>query len=313
MDSKPWLDIDDDTPRQVDEKRIVPSDEFKGAIEINKVNFTYPTRKEATVFKDTSISIPAGATVALVGTSGSGKSTAIQLLERFYDPLSEAAIEAAVESKSDQEASFSEIVVKDKALTKYEGKTPDNTITIDGYDLASLDLQWVRQNVGLVGQEPVLFHGSIEENIAWGKPGSSHEEVVAAAKAANAYDFIIKTGGFDRDVGERGSKLSGGQKQRIAIARAIIKNPKILLLDEATSALDNESEQIVQASLDALLSQKDSQRTTIVVAHRLSTIRNADKIYVLNNDGQGAKVVESGTHDELIALKGVYFKLAAVM
>jgi len=164
--------------------------------------------------------------------------------------------------------------------------------------------------VSLVGQEPVLFHGTIHDNIAWGKPGATREEVIAAAKSANAHDFIMEgKEGYDRSVGTRGGNLSGGQKQRVAIARAIIKNPRILLLDEATSALDNESEKIVQESLDKLLAEPHTQRTTIVIAHRLSTIRHSDCIYVMDNDGSGAQVIESGTHDQLIKMDGVYKKL----
>jgi ATP-binding cassette subfamily B (MDR/TAP) protein 1 len=302
IDAKPWDEHGE--PRAVDEKRIIPSEYFKGGIVLNNVTFAYPTRVDANVFRNTSINIPAGATVALVGTSGSGKSTTIQLLERFYDPTDETS---AVSREVD-------VKVEQQVLPKADpGNLPNNCILIDGYDLKSLDLKWVRSKVALVGQEPVLFQGSISENIAHGKPGATMEEIQAAAEAANAHEFITKhPDGYDRQVGDRGNQLSGGQKQRIAIARAIIKNPSILLLDEATSALDNESEKIVQKSLDDLLARKDVFRTTIVIAHRLSTIINADIIYVLDNDGQGARVVESGTHDELMRLEnGVYRKLRA--
>merc|ERR1719164_3992 len=184
---------------------------------------------------------------------------------------------------------------------------------IDGVNLRSVDAKWWRENVGLVGQEPRLFYGTIAENIAMGKAGATEEQVKEAAKAANAHDFITAEGGYDRQVGAGGNQLSGGQKQRIAIARAIIKNPKLLLLDEATSALDNESEKIVQASLDKLVADSKSQRTTIIVAHRLSTIRNCDKIYVLENQpgsNKGSVVVESGTHDELMKISdGKYLAL----
>jgi ATP-binding cassette subfamily B (MDR/TAP) protein 1 len=216
-----------------------------------------------------SLEIAAGTTVALVGASGSGKSTAIQLMERFYDPDS-------------------------------------GVVTLDGVDLRELNVRWLRQQIGLVGQEPVLFSGTIAENIAYGKPGSTPADVEQAARMANAWDFIQEfPAKFDTDVGEKGGQLSGGQKQRIAIARAMIKNPAVLLLDEATSALDTESERIVQGALDELLAKY--KRTTIVIAHRLSTIRNADKIAVVDK----GKIVEEGTHDELMdkGPEGKYFSL----
>jgi len=296
IDTKPWNDatVTDSSPREFGEN-IIPSDEFKGQITLNEVNFAYPTRPDAKVFNKTSISIPAGKTVALVGTSGSGKSTAIQLLERFYDPL--------VETKEGGDAPA--VAVAQEKLSS----PPANSVTIDGYDLRALDLKWLRSQVGLVGQEPVLFYGSVAENIASGKPNATQEEIEAAAKAANAHDFIMETGGYERNVGIRGGKLSGGQKQRVAIARAIIKNPKILLLDEATSALDNESEEIVQKSLDALIKDSKTPRTTVVIAHRLTTIKDADLIYVLDNDGSGARIVEVGNHQELMEKEGVYKKL----
>ena len=186
-------------------------------------------------------------------------------------------------------------------------------IFLDGINLKDLDVKWLRSQVGLVGQEPRLFFGTIFDNIALGLKNATKENVIQAAKSANAHDFIMECPGqYQYQVGMGGSKLSGGQKQRIAIARAIIKNPKILLLDEATSALDNESEKVVQASLDALLAGKDKTRTTLIVAHRLSTIRNCDKIFVLQNDwksGKGSVVVEEGTHDELMAMGGKYLAL----
>jgi ATP-binding cassette subfamily B (MDR/TAP) protein 1 len=205
--------------------------------------------------------------VALVGPSGSGKSTVIQILERFYDPLK-------------------------------------GTVMIDDVDIKDFDLKWLRRNIGLVSQEPILFSGTIVENILLGNPEASMEEVEKAAKLANAYDFIMnQPDGFKTLVGEIGTQLSGGQKQRIAIARAILKNPKILLLDEATSALDTESERLVQNALDNLM----QGRTTIIIAHRLSTIRNANVIYVMLN----GKIVEQGTHHQLLELNGVYTSLAA--
>jgi ATP-binding cassette subfamily B (MDR/TAP) protein 1 len=206
-------------------------------------------------------------TVALVGESGSGKSTAIALLERFYDPDS--------------------------------GK-----ILFDDVELQALKVSWLRQQVGLVSQEPVLFNDTIRSNIAYGKHGAaSEEEIVTAAEAANAHQFISALpDGYNTIVGERGIQLSGGQKQRVAIARAIIKDPKVLLLDEATSALDAESERVVQEALDQVM----VGRTTVVVAHRLSTIRGADIIAVLKN---GA-VTEKGRHEELMQIKdGTYASL----
>ncbi|GLE08529.1 hypothetical protein PINS_up019776 [Pythium insidiosum] len=241
-----------------------------GEILFKNVAFAYPSRPDAQIYKDYSLSIKSGQTVALVGASGSGKSTAISLLERFYDPAS-------------------------------------GVVTLDGTDLRKLSLPWLRERISLVSQEPVLFAGTIAENIAMGKPGATREEVMEAAKKANAFDFISNfPSGFDTDVGDRGAQVSGGQKQRIAIARAILRDPEVLLLDEATSALDNESERVVQESLDRLLALK--KRTTIIVAHRLSTIRNADLIAV-TKDGA---IVEQGTHDQLMALpNGVYKALVA--
>ena len=206
-------------------------------------------------------------TVALVGESGSGKSTVIALLERFYDPDS-------------------------------------GSIFLDGIDLQTLNVSWLRQQVGLVSQEPVLFNDTIRANIAYGRQGeASEEEIIAAAEAANAHEYISALpDGYNTIVGERGIQLSGGQKQRIAIARAIIKNPKVLLLDEATSALDVESERVVQGALDNVV----IGRTTVVVAHRLSTIRGADIITVLKN----GTVVEKGSHGDLMQIKdGIYASL----
>lgn len=188
---------------------------------------------------------------------------------------------------------------------KYD--TNSGEVQLDGSDLRSLDVRWVRNNVGLVGQEPVLFNDTVYNNIALGKEGCTREEVETAAKSANAYDFIMELPDqFETNVGVMGSKVSGGQKQRIAIARALVSKPKILLLDEATSALDNESEKIVQASLDKLLKEAKGKRTTVIIAHRLSTIRNADVICVLDNDGDGSQVVERGTHQELMKLGKKY-------
>ncbi|CAK4447983.1 unnamed protein product [Aphanomyces euteiches] len=241
-----------------------------GRIEFQNVRFAYPSRPHSMVYKDYNLVIEPGTTVALVGSSGSGKSTAIGLIERFYDPL--------------------------------EGR-----VLFDGVDIRSLNLTWLREHISLVGQEPVLFVGTIADNIATGKPGSSQDEIEKAAKMGNAHDFIVQfPDGYKTQVGDRGIQLSGGQKQRIAIARAILRDPEVLLLDEATSALDNESERIVQESLDALLEMK--KRTTVIVAHRLTTIQNADVIAVAN-DG---RIVEQGTHSELMEIpSGLYRTLVS--
>ncbi|XP_051121081.1 ABC transporter B family member 15-like [Andrographis paniculata] len=214
-----------------------------GEVEFKHINFAYPSRPESIVFEDFNLKIPAGKTVALVGGSGSGKSTTVALLQRFYDPLS-------------------------------------GEILLDGVDIDKLQLKWLRSQMGLVSQEPALFATSIKENILFGKENASMEEIIEASKASNAHNFInMLPQGYDTQVGERGVQMSGGQKQRIGIARAIIKAPKILLLDEATSALDSESERVVQEALD----KAAVGRTTIIIAHRLSTIRNADVIAVIQN------------------------------
>ncbi|KAJ6850762.1 putative multidrug resistance protein [Iris pallida] len=237
-----------------------------GEVEFKAVSFAYPSRPDSQILRGLSLRVPTGRTVALVGGSGSGKSTVIALLERFYDPAG-------------------------------------GEILLDGVDIRRLRLKWLRSQMGLVSQEPALFATSIRENILFGKEDASTEEVVAAASASNAHNFITQLPqGYDTQVGERGVQMSGGQKQRIAIARAIIKSPKILLLDEATSALDSESERIVQEALDLA----SVGRTTIVIAHRLSTIRNADLIAVV----QAGQVVETGSHDELIRdEEGLYSSL----
>lgn len=231
-------------------------EDIRGEIELKDVYFNYPARPDVQIFSGFSLHVPSGKTAALVGQSGSGKSTVISLLERFYDPHS-------------------------------------GEVLIDGVDLKQLQLKWIREKIGLVSQEPILFATTIKENISYGKEDASDEEIRTAIVLANAAKFIDKLPkGLDTMVGEHGTQLSGGQKQRIAIARAILKNPRILLLDEATSALDAESERIVQ---DALVNVMVN-RTTVVVAHRLTTIRNADIIAVVY---QG-KIVEQGTHGELI-------------
>ncbi|CAL5023519.1 unnamed protein product [Urochloa decumbens] len=237
-----------------------------GEVDFQNVEFSYPSRPESPIFKSFSLRVPAGHTVALVGSSGSGKSTVIALLERFYDPSA-------------------------------------GQVTLDSVDIRQLRLKWLRAQMGLVSQEPALFATSIKENILFGKEDATEEEVVAAAKAANAHNFISQLPqGYNTQVGEHGVQMSGGQKQRIAIARAIVKSPKILLLDEATSALDNNSERVVQEALELA----STGRTTIVIAHRLSTIRNAHMIAVM----QSGEVKELGSHDELITNEnGLYTSL----
>jgi len=234
-----------------------------GDIEVKDVVFAYPSALEHNVCNGYSLCVQAGQTVALCGASGSGKSTIIQLIERFYDPQS-------------------------------------GVVMLDGVDIKTLNVRWLRAQLGLVSQEPVLFMGSVSSNIAYGKKGATQEEIEEAAKMANAHEFIMNDlhEKYESDVGMRGGKLSGGQKQRVAIARAIIKKPAVLLLDEATSALDNTSEKIVQAALDEIMTKQ--KRTTIVIAHRLSTIRNADKIAVVDK----GKIVEEGTHDDLLSKPG---------
>ncbi|XP_060104425.1 ATP-dependent translocase ABCB1 [Heteronotia binoei] len=240
-------------------------DKIKGDLSFQNVRFNYPSRPDVEVLKYLNLNVNSGQTVALVGSSGCGKSTTVQLIQRFYDPL-------------------------------------EGMVTIDGQDIKTLNLRYLREIIGVVNQEPVLFATTIAENIRYGRENVTMEEIEKAVKEANAYDFIMKLPDrFETVVGERGAQLSGGQKQRIAIARALVRNPKILLLDEATSALDTESEAVVQAALD----KAREGRTTIVIAHRLSTVRNADQIAAFE-DGV---ITEQGTHNELMKKKGVYFKL----
>ncbi|KAE8726810.1 ABC transporter B family member 21 [Hibiscus syriacus] len=241
-------------------------DDISGDVELKDVYFSYPARPDEQIFSGFSLSIQNGTSAALVGQSGSGKSTVISLIERFYDP--------------------------------HAGE-----VLIDGINLKEFQLRWIRGKIGLVSQEPVLFTSSIRDNIAYGKEGATTEEIRAAAELANASKFIDKLPqGLDTMVGEHGTQLSGGQKQRVAIARAILKDPRILLLDEATSALDAESERVVQEALDRMI----GNRTTIIVAHRLSTVRNADMIAVIHR----GKMVEKGTHSELLKdPEGAYSQL----
>uniref|UniRef100_A0A803XPJ8 ABC-type xenobiotic transporter n=1 Tax=Meleagris gallopavo TaxID=9103 RepID=A0A803XPJ8_MELGA len=257
----------------INKKRLIDSsskegykpDKLKGEIEFRNIHFSYPSRPDITILKGLNLKVQTGKTIALVGASGCGKSTTVQLLQRFYDP--------------DQ-----------------------GEVTLDGRDIRTLNVKWLRENIGIVSQEPVLFATTIAENIRYGREDISDAEIEQAAKEANAFDFISRLPDkFNTMVGERGAQLSGGQKQRIAIARALARNPKILLLDEATSALDTQSEYVVQAALD----KARTGRTTIVIAHRLSTIRTADTIAAFEK----GIVVEQGTHSELMLQKGVYYSL----
>jgi ABC-type multidrug transport system fused ATPase/permease subunit len=239
-------------------------EDFKGHIEFRNVSFRYPTR-DVYVLRDVSFVIEPGQMGALVGHSGSGKSTCVQLLERFYD-------------------------------------VTEGCILLDGHDIRSLDPRWLHKQMALVSQEPTLFQLSVRDNIKYGKQDATDEEVEAAAEIANATKFITKfERGFDEIMGEKGSTVSGGQKQRIAIARAVIRDPVILVTDEATSALDAGSEKKVQAALDKVM----VGRTAVVVAHRLSTIRNANVIYVFD----AGEIKESGTHESLLQKGACYYEL----
>lgn len=258
----------EETPEEINAKpQTTPIEKIKGNVSFKNVAFSYPSRKEVEVLKDVSFTAGFGQKIAIVGPSGAGKSTISSLLLRFYD------------------------------ITSGE-------ITVDGKNIYDYDLENLRGNMSIVPQDVILFGGSIKENIAYGKPNATDEEIIQAAKQANAFNFVDGfPEKFETLVGERGVKLSGGQRQRIAIARALLKNPSILILDEATSSLDSESEKLVQEALEVLM----EGRTSIIIAHRLSTIRNADKILVLDN----GKITEEGTHQELINLEnGIYKNLS---
>ena len=237
--------------------------EFKDCIRFKGVSFSYEDGRK--VLQDINLTIPKGKNIAIVGASGAGKSTLVDLIPRFYDPSS-------------------------------------GTISLDGTDLKDFRTKDLRSLIGNVNQDPILFNDTIFNNIAFGVEGATMEQVIAAAKIANAHDFIMeKEEGYNTNIGDRGVKLSGGQRQRLSIARAILKNPPILILDEATASLDTESERMVQDALDYLM----TNRTTISIAHRLSTIKKSDEIIVMD----GGRIVESGTHDQLIAKNGYYTKL----
>ena len=256
-----FMDVMETESEITDAPDALPLENVKGHVSYNNVSFHY-SDDETQVLSDVSIDIPAGKSVALVGPSGSGKTTICSLLPRFYD-------------------------------------VTEGSITIDGKDIRNLTLNSLRKQIGMVQQDVYLFDGTIKDNISYGKPDASEEEIIAAAKRANIHDFIMELPEqYNTYVGERGTRLSGGQKQRISIARVFLKNPPILILDEATSALDNESERWIQKSLEEL----SRNRTTITIAHRLSTIRNADEIIVITENG----IAERGTHDELLSRNGIY-------
>ena len=256
-----FLDVVETEPEIVNALDAESIDEVNGHVSYENVSFHY-SDDDTPVLSNVTFDIPAGKSVALVGPSGSGKTTICSLLPRFYD-------------------------------------VTGGRVTIDGKDVRDLTLDSLRNQIGLVQQDVYLFCGSIKENIAYGKPGASMEEIEDAARKANIHDFIMELpDGYDTFVGERGTRLSGGQKQRISIARVFLKNPSILILDEATSALDNESERWIQKSLEELA----KNRTTITIAHRLSTIRNADEILVVADNG----IAERGTHEELLKQGGIY-------
>jgi len=240
----------------------------RGEIRLDSVSFEYDNTDNLSVIDDLSLKIPAGETVGIVGSTGAGKTTLVKLLLRFYD-------------------------------------VQKGSLSLDGYELRDIKMDDLRNAIGFVSQDVYLFHGTVRENIAYGTFGASEKEIVEAAKIAEAHDFIMELPqGYDTIVGERGQKLSGGQRQRVSIARAVLKNPPVLILDEATSSVDNETEALIQRSLEQIA----IGRTTIVIAHRLSTIRNADRIFVLEH----GKLKEQGRHDELVAEGGIYARLWGV-
>ena len=248
------------------ENPIQLTERAQGHLQFNQVNFHYIPGES--VLEDINLDIPAHSVVALVGPTGVGKSTMASLIPRFYDVVS-------------------------------------GSITLDGHDIRDLTLESLRTQISMVLQDVFLFHGTVRDNILFGRPNADFEDIVSAAKIANAHSFIQDLpNGYDTLIGERGVKLSGGQKQRLSIARAVLKNAPILILDEATSAVDTETELLIQQALERLM----AGRTTIIIAHRLSTIRNADQIVVL----EGRRIVETGRHSELVNREGIYHRLVTI-
>ncbi|HHX55105.1 MAG TPA: ATP-binding cassette domain-containing protein, partial [Clostridiales bacterium] len=259
-----FLEVMDEEADIKDKKDAITIKDTNGNFEFKNVSFKYIDANEP-VFCKLNLSVQSGEYLALVGTSGVGKTTLCNLIPRFYDVSS-------------------------------------GSITLDGTDIRDIKLKSLRDNIGIVQQDVYLFSGTVADNIRYGKLDATNEEIIEAAKNANAHDFIKELPeGYDTDIGQRGVKLSGGQKQRLSIARVFLKNPPILIFDEATSALDNESEKVVQDSLEVLA----KNRTTFVIAHRLSTIRNAENIIVLTEEG----IEEKGSHEELMTKKGIYYNL----
>ncbi|MDE0044038.1 MAG: ATP-binding cassette domain-containing protein [Candidatus Poribacteria bacterium] len=257
------FEVIDSQPEQHDDGTLVSMPELEGEVEFRNMTFGYDSHKP--VLRDINLHVKSGEMIGLVGHSGAGKSTMINLVCRFYAPDS-------------------------------------GGIYIDGEDITKIRLEDLRRQTGVVLQEPFLFSGTIAENISYAKPDATMEEIIAAAKAANAHEFIVKfPDGYDAEVGERGGQLSGGERQRISIARAILHNPRILILDEATSSVDVQTEKKIQQAIDRLV----QNRTTFAIAHRLSTLRSADRLFVIEK-GQG---VECGSHEELMEKKGIYYKL----
>ncbi len=260
-----FVEIMETQPDIVDKPGAVALNDVKGSITFDRVTFSYDNKSQ--VFSNVSFKVEPGETVAFVGPSGAGKTTLVSLIPRFYE-------------------------------------VDNGVIKIDGVNIENVTLKSLRENIGVVQQNVFLFTGTVRYNIAYGKLDATEEEIIAAAKRANAHDFLMELeDGYDTFIGERGVKLSGGQKQRLSIARIFLKNPPILILDEATSALDNETEKIIQESLYAL----SENRTTLIIAHRLATIKNAKHIFVLTEDG----IIEQGTHRELLGKNGIYHRLYA--
>jgi ATP-binding cassette, subfamily B, bacterial len=262
------LDLLDADALLPDGNTALDAKKVDGKIELENVSFEYQSNENQSVIHDLSLKMPAGETIGIVGSTGAGKTTLVKLLLRFYDVQS-------------------------------------GCIRLDGHDLRDLRVKDLRRAIGFVSQDVYLFHGTVRENIAYGSFDATDEQIVEAAKIAEAHDFIMSLPqGYDTIVGERGQKLSGGQRQRISIARAILKDPPVLILDEATSSVDNETEALIQRSLERIA----VGRTTIVIAHRLSTVRNADRIFVL----EGGQLIEHGRHDELVSAGGIYARLWGV-